>query len=454
MTLIRILTLRNHLSHFPLVYPYAAINSKKTKRINIDNKLNLLYGSRTIFIFDSERTTRNSTQAQQYQNYGVYGVINGQSCNVKTSPVKMWYVFDGIMDLIIKSKDIIEAKASTIPLDTNLLKIEQAALKKKIKNPESKSEGNTIKLKTQLKYIETLLDRGICDNYNFTGSGRLKSSGWSISSLTASKNPNKSTSIFFRCIEQDLYELDLSAADILSGALITGHLGLFNDYLSGSFYKQIMKALDIEGTKDNLFLVKKITLSTQNMGGAEGTYNDSIKKIIDWKSWKELFDAVKEYLKMSYPEYYSRLREFVKIGAGAKVNRKHPRLPNGFGLILKEVYATPAHVVQSVTKAIITLVFDKLEEAGYDLVFEIHDSVACRNPISLEKANQIARDIIRQVIDELGYNWLIPANAVFVKIGQINTRSSELAKEGKMRMHWAINVKSNISATLSVNEAA
>lgn len=212
-----------------------------------------------------------------------------------------------------------------------------------------------------------------------------------------------------------LYEVDIVSADVLSGALITGDRVLFEDYTYGDFYSLGMDALRLPSTENYRKFVKYLHLVIQYGGGHRNTYPLHFKSLITKKEWKDLYQKYKSYLKGRYHTFFNRCKDFSFLGGYYKKRFEHPKLPNGFGLTISKPYATPAHVIQAITKILATRLFLNLEELGYDTVFEIHDAVITRKYVSEETANEIIANIAQAMLTEIELEWPIPPDSRFAK---------------------------------------
>ncbi len=88
-------------------------------------------------------------------------------------------------------------------------------------------------------------------------------------------------------------------------------------------------------------------------------------------------------------------------------------------LIIDKITAVTAHIIQALTKIMITRLFTAIEFHQYDCIFEIHDAVIMRKRIDKDIANRIMHNIISSILKELNLTWKIPSNANFVKVEQL-----------------------------------
>jgi len=411
---------------YPLVCPLLLSGIKcgtDSPRFDCLPQVQKLYGNENVLLFDRNTHRRRENTATLFQKQGIAAFVHGVPKRVyDTPPPERWHLFRGAKKEIEEEKGHISRKLPTIKVNKNLLE----ELEREYQ-PEQLAKGTgDAHILRRLELVEALLKGGVTHELGYTASGRFKQKKGPqniANPFNTSKTPGRYGYAFWCCIAEPIYETDIRSADVLSGALITKDKKLFGDYVSGDLFARAQKELNLPFA--NRDLIKQAHYLIQYGGGYRNTYT-AIRRdhTITEEQWQKLYEKYKQYLKEHYPHFLGRLADFTKIGGAALKNRRQIAPPNESFFCAEKPHATPAHVIQAVTKIIAARLFNKLEERGYDPVFEIHDAVVTRKEVPLQVANGIMNNIVQDMLIKLELNWPISEEVRFVKTERLLLREA------------------------------
>lgn len=312
--------------------------------------------------------------------------------------------------------DLIQRKAPSIRFDQELLEQKLSAYQAELKTTDPHDQPT---LEQRIHLCEQILRSGAASEYGLTRSGRAKSSNLA-SPLNTSKREGKYGHDFWEALDGPLSELDLRSADLQFAAILSGDSELFKQVLGGDPYTRGAVALDLCAEDESLdrdaplrTVLKRLTLAT--LYGAGVPCLTRILTEAEQPEAEQLAGKYREYLGEAFPQYTEWSGTMTRIGMACCQKRSRPPLPNGLPLILRTLpngqiagYATAALMIQSTTAWATADILLKLEDAGADPIFNIHDAVVTRSEIADGQADAFTRAAVGQVLETFERDWTIP----------------------------------------------
>jgi hypothetical protein len=184
------------------------------------------------------------------------------------------------------------------------------------------------KYREELQVCKNLVETGISTHFDYTRNGRSKAKG-AANHLNNSKERGKKGYSFWQALRQnELFEIDLNSAEILMMSIVAGDKHLFESIMKGDIYMQAVEILGLPKEKSYRKLVKNLWLRYQ--------YQQSINSIReDEPENLELFKKLRNYLKVTYPEYFKGVDKLVHIDRRILKDEIFLKLPNEFPLCLE-----------------------------------------------------------------------------------------------------------------------